>query len=227
VNARAITVAKINVSVSDLTFKAQVIGVITQVLQTYYNLAADYEDIKAKQNAADVAQKFYANVKEQIRLGSGAPPEGINAENQVLTTQQAAVDSQSSLQQKELQLKNMISRNGTADPVLARARIVPVDAIVIPPSDNLPPLPQMIEQARANRADLLAFQASDAASAASALGTRNGLLPNLQVFGGETDAGLAGRPRPSPDFGQPDPFFYGGLGPSLRHVVRGHLSQHP
>ena len=41
-----------------LNFKTQVIDVVTQVLNVYYNLAAAYEDVKAKQNAAEVAHAF-------------------------------------------------------------------------------------------------------------------------------------------------------------------------
>jgi len=43
VNARTITFRKINLEMSDLTFKTQVIGAVTNVLNTYYNLVADYE----------------------------------------------------------------------------------------------------------------------------------------------------------------------------------------
>ena len=82
------------------------------------------EDIKAKRSAADTADTFLANVKEQVRIGTLSPSETINAESQAVTAQQALVDSQATLQQQEIQLKNLLSRNGTADPVLAGVQIV-------------------------------------------------------------------------------------------------------
>jgi outer membrane protein len=222
VNARAITVSKINVTVSDLTFKTQVIGVVTQVLNDYYNLAADYEDVKAKQNATAVARTFLANVRQQIKLGALAPSEAINAESQMVASGQALVDSQARLRQEEIQLKNLLSRNGDADPVLAAARILPVNTIALPAQDDLPPLSEMVKLALANRSDLAASRANHAASEASAIGTRNGLQPTLQVFGAESHAGLSGA-RPAvlpPGLTPADPYFVGGIGTALGQVFR-------
>ena len=58
-NARNITVAKINLNTSDLNFKTQVIGVVVNVLDNYYALVADTEDIRAKTAALSTAQQFY------------------------------------------------------------------------------------------------------------------------------------------------------------------------
>lgn len=222
VNARTITVSKMNVGISDLNFRAGVIAVVAQVLDLYYGLAADYEDVKAKQNAAETARTFLANVNRQIQLGAVAPPEAINAEQQVVTTEQAVVDSQTALRQQEIQLKNLISRTGTADPVLREVRIVPVDRITIPPKDDLPPLDEMVKQARANRPDLMAENQNLRASEVSALGTRNGLLPTAQVLAGLTNAGLSGTRRLNltPNLPPSDPYFVGGVGTALGQMFR-------
>ena len=126
VNARFITVAKMNRDASDLAFQTTVTSVVSQVLNAYYALQAAGEDVKAKRSAAETATTFLANVKEQVRIGSLAPSETINAESLAITAQQALVDSETTLKQQEIQLKNLLSRNGTADPVLAGARILPV-----------------------------------------------------------------------------------------------------
>ncbi len=55
------------------------------------------------------------------------------------------------LRQQELSLKNLISRTGAADPVLANVRIVPIDSIAIPASRRLAPINEMVRQALANR----------------------------------------------------------------------------
>ncbi|HZT33947.1 MAG TPA: TolC family protein [Bryobacteraceae bacterium] len=223
VNARTITVAKMNVGISDLNFRAQVINVVTRVLNVYYGLAASLEDLKANRTSLDVAQAFFKNVQEQVRIGSVAPPDLIKAEAQVVTSQQAVNDAVASLAQQEIQLKNLISREGTADPVLAGVRIVPVDRIRIPEHDDLPPLEEMVKQALANRSDLEAQRQSEAASQVSTLGTRNGLRPNLQVFAAESHAGLAGTPKAVSAGGfteTPDPYFVGGLSTALGQVFR-------
>src|SRR5579885_497975 len=223
VNARTITVAKMNVNISDLNFKTEVINVVADVLNAYYGLASAFEDLKAENTAEEVARTFVENVKKQVSLGALAPPDLVTAQSQEVTTRQALVDSQASLQQQELRLKSLISRTGPTDPLLRETRIVPVDKVTVPEKDDLPPLEQMVSQALANRSDLAAERASLRASAVSALGTSNGLLPNLQVFLSESHAGLAGAPR-NVIRGQvtetSDPYFVGGIGAALGQIFR-------
>src|ERR1039458_5206931 len=200
VNARFINVAKMNRDASDLAFQTQVTNTVSQVLNAYYALEAAYEDVKAKRSAAETATTFLGNVKEQVRIGSLAPSETINAESLTITAQQALVDSETTLKQQEIQLKNLLSRNGTADPVLAGARILPVDPIRIPEHDDLPPLEELIKQ-----------------------GPKKGVLPFALVGGNESQAGIAGTGRTVNFNGQtatPNPYFVGGIGTALGQVLR-------
>lgn len=221
VNGRQITVSKINLQTSDLNFKTQVIGIVRNVLQSYFALAADYEDIKAKQSALDVAQTFSEDTKKQVQIGTLAEIEITRAESQAATSRQNLVNSQTNLQQHELQLKNLISRTGLADPIVASAQIVPVDRIVIPAKDEFPPLKDMVHTALANRTDLAAQRANEKTSEVLALGTRNGLLPLLIAFGSESHAGLAGTGRTvaaGRNIETPNPYFVGGTGTVLGQV---------
>src|SRR5260370_1925008 len=86
------------------------------------------------------------------------------------------VISQTTLQQQELQLKNVLSRSGVPDPLLAEVRVVPTDRIVVPDKDELPPWRELVEQALANRSDLTAEKMRVTAAEVSALGTKNGIL---------------------------------------------------
>jgi len=223
VNARFITAAKMNRDASDLVFQTTVTNIVAQVSNAYYSLEADYEDVKAKRTAAETASAFLANVKEQVRVGSLAPSETINAESLTIISRQALVDSESALKQQEIQLKNLLSRNGTADPVLAGARILPIDPIRIPEHDDLPPLQELVKQALANRTDLAAERQNEAIAAVNNLGTRNGVLPFAVVGGSGTQAGIAGTARTVHVDGYtavPNPYFVGGLGTALGQVFR-------
>lgn len=223
VNARFINVAKMNRDASDLAFQTTVSSTVSQVLNAYYSLEADYEDVKSKKSAADTATTFLANVKDQVRFGSLAPSEAINAESLSITSQQALVDSQTALRQQEIRLKNLLSRNGTADPVLAGARILPVDPIRIPEHDDLPPVEDLVKQALANRTDLGSEKENEAAAVVSNLGTRNGILPFAVVVAGESQAGIAGTGRTVSLDGftfTPNPYFVGGINTALGQVLR-------
>jgi len=222
-NARTITVSRMNLNTTELNFKSQVEGMVSQVLNLYYNLAGDYEDLRAKRSASETAQTFLRDVNRQVEIGSVAPSDVIAAQAQAATTAQAVVDSDTTLRQQELSLKNLISRTGPADPVLANVRIVPIDSIEMPAADDLPSVSQMVRQALADRADLAAELAGEKANEVSALGTRNGILPTLQGIVAESQAGLAGVPKTVTIDGfteQSSPNFRGGMGTALAQVFQ-------
>ncbi|MBI2679483.1 MAG: TolC family protein [Candidatus Solibacter usitatus] len=222
-NARNITVAKINLKTSDLNFQTQVTATVVAVLNAYYALVDDFEDVKAKQIALDVAQAFFTDNKRRVELGSLAEADLTTSESQLATSQQNLVIAQTTLQQQEISLKNLLSRTGVADPLLAKVQIVPVDRIVIPDKDDIPALPDLIQKAIANRTDLAAEKANLSTAEISLLGTKNGVLPSLQVFGAQSQRGLAGTPRQVVSGGgivTPDPYFDGGTGTALGQIFR-------
>lgn len=192
VNSRFITTAKATLKADDLTFKGEVIGVIANVLNLYYGLAADYEDVKAKQSAFAVAQQFYENNKKEVQLGAMAPLDVTTAEAQVASSQQDLIVSQTNLEQQQVLLKNVLSRNGLADPVIEEADIIPLDHIDVPEQENLPPLRNLIVTALQNRTDLAVQKINLSNAEISNLGTENGLLPTMVLLLGATTQGLAG-----------------------------------
>lgn len=221
VNERNITVSKINVQTSDIAFKSQVIAVVNQVVSAYIALAASQEDLKAKQLALDVAETLRMNAKRQVEIGVLAQPELTRFEAQEAQSRLALVTSETTVAQQELRLKNLLSRNGVADPALASAHVILTSRLSIPEKDDLPPIEELVKKARANRPDLQVGRSNLEAAQISAIGTANGVLPNLQVFGAMTNAGLAGTARPAePGQAGPDPFFVGGFPTAAGQVFR-------
>lgn len=223
VNARTIRVSQLNVRASAYNFRTQVSNTVNQVLNVYYALSAAYEDERAKANAVEVAQQFYDNSRIQENAGTLARLDVTTAEAQLATAQYDFVNSQTNLRQQELQLKNLLSRNGIADPTLASVRIVPLDRITITDTGELPPLNDLLQTALANRSDLAAERLGITSGEISALGTRNGILPLLVGIATESMAGLSGTPRISVSkFGveTSNPYFNGGIGNGLGQVLR-------
>ena len=219
VNARNITVARMNRKMSDLNFQSSVISVVAQVLDSYYRLAAAYEDVKAKRNASVVAETLLKNVHSQVDLGSIAPPELITSENLLVNAQQDVVGAQATLDQLEVTLKSLLSRTGSADPVLGPVRIVPIDKLTMPADDGVGEISALVKEARAKRVELAIDRDNIESSKISMLGTRNGVLPNVQLFGSEIQSGLAGQPKFAGPNGA-DAYFRGGLGTGIGQVLR-------
>ncbi len=245
-NARNITIAKANIGINDLTFQTQVIAVVVSVLNNYYSLAADYEDRRAKREALTVAQRFFEDNKKQVQIGTMAPLDVTTAEAQVATSEQNLVVSETTLEQDQVTLKNLLSRNGLADPVIANVEIIPLDRIEVPESDTLPSFKDALATAMTYRVDLKSDQLNLINSRTSALGTANGVLPQAVAFATLKQQGLSGTPHTvfagsipanspfavpagyvaCPSFGPraiceaPDKYFQGNITDALGQMIR-------
>ncbi len=198
VNRRNIDVDKLNLTIDDLNFKSELISVVVNVLNLYYSLVADGQDVRAKQSALDVAKQFYENNRRQVELGAMAPLDVTSAESQVALSEQNLENSRATLEQAQVSLKNALSRTGTADPILANVDIVPLDHIDVPQTQEMPPLKELVAKALRNRVDIQSEQMHLTVDEINGLGLKNNLLPVLAVQASASSQGLSGTPQPVP-----------------------------
>lgn len=215
VNGRQIEVSRIDLTTSDLTFRAQVSNTVVSVLEQYYAMVADYADERAKRDAADVAQGLYQDAQRREGLGAASSLDVTVAQSQLATAQSDLVISQTNLQQDQIQLKALLGRRGALDPVLDNLQILPLDRIEVPAEDDLLPVPDLIREALANRPDIAIAALNLKSAQVSAIGTRNGVLPTLQVNANLSQAGLAGTPTRGAN-----PYFAGGIQTALGQIFR-------
>lgn len=218
VNARYINMAKKQILSANVQFRSQLLNLVANVCNQYWELAADYEDLKAKQGAVQFADDFYRDTQRQIQLGSIAGVELYRAQSEVSTRQQDLLISEQSLSQTENALKDLISRDGIEDPALAEASIIPIDRIVVPAGDELPPLRKLVETALANRPDVELDKINDEVQELSALGTKNGILPSLQGYVAQKNTAEAGTVSPLSPI-RPPSSDVGGLGTALAQIL--------
>lgn len=222
-NTRYIKVAKNNVKVSDLNFKLQVITTVSAILNLYWDLVSFDDDLTIKQKALETAQQLYEDNKHQAEIGTLPSIEVTRAEAQVSQSKEDLLISQTNVAQQETILKNALSRNGAVNGWLDEVHIIPLDNIVVPEQTNMKPLPQLIEQALANRPELEQARINVESQQIQTKGTRNALLPTLQAFAELTNNGLSGSPNVlgiAPGFPQPDPYVVGGYGNVLGQIFR-------
>jgi outer membrane protein TolC len=105
------------------------------------------------------------------------------------------------------------------DPAVSEASIVPLDSIQVPQQDDLPPLRDLLAAAMAKRPDVSAANTRQNNARISALGTANGLLPQLTGYAQVYDSGLAGTPHTVGGV-SPEPYFTGGLTNGFGQVFR-------
>jgi len=100
--SRNITIAKMNLAMSDNTFRAQVTRTVAQVLNVYYGLVGDYMDVGAKQGTLDTATTFANETSRRLELGAVAQLDVTTARNQVAQARLALANSNVTLQQRQV-----------------------------------------------------------------------------------------------------------------------------
>lgn len=228
VNARTITVSRINVRTSEEQFRNQVMTTVDAVLNAYYSLLASGEEVRARRSALETAERFVRESRRRYELGALAGVDVLPAESQEAAARRDLIIAETTHGQNELRLKNLISRNGVADPDLRTARIVLLDSLSAPAAEKLPGLPELVEKAIQRRPDAAVRRAGVESAEINSLGTRSAILPRLIAFGTTTQQGLAGTgrtvtqvtPGQPPRVQQPDPYFVGGFGGALGQSFR-------
>jgi len=220
VNARNIRVQRNNVKVSDLQFKQQVMTTVSAALNLYWDLVSFNEDVGARRQEVSTAQQLLDDNKRQVQIGALAEIEVTRAEAQLYSSQQDLVISETNLQQQEIVLKNALCRDGISAAGLENVHVVPLDKIQIPPSDNVRPVPELVNQALGNRTEIATARINIESNEMNLVGIKNSLKPTLQAFAELTNNGLSGELTA---FGATQPGFdylAGGYGNLLGEIFR-------
>lgn len=223
VNRRFIRIAGNTQRITDDIFRQQLIETLWSVARLYYDLVSLNEDVRVKQEGLDLARKLYEDNKSQVEIGTLAPIEVKRAQAEVARTQQDLTNAVNLVLQQELILKNVLTRKGTADPLIRSARIIPVDPIRVPLDQGNPEPDGLVASAFQNRPDLAAASIAIENSEISLKGSKNALLPSLNLVGTLQNNGLAGSPNIGPN-GLPvtpnflDPGLIGGGGTLLSQI---------
>jgi len=220
VNSRYIRVAQREIGAARETFRSQLLNVVTNVVNLYWDLVTANEDLKAKQRTLEIAGKFLDDTKARIQVGEIAGFEVFRAQTEFSTRTQEEAIAQATVRQREILLKDALSRDGLADPMLDEAEVVPLDRIQVPEKEDLPPLRDLVAKAMASRPDVALSKINNEQQQISALGTQNGIRPSLQASASVSARGLAGTPNPAS--GEvPSPQIVGGLGTALGQIFTG------
>jgi outer membrane protein len=217
VNNRYIRVAQKQAVAATVTFRSQLLNLVAQVVNTYWDLSGAQTDLKAHQEARDIAKQFFDDTSKQAELGAIAKVEIYRSQAELASRQQDLAISQQNVSQQEVALKSLMSRNGLDDPELDAAAIVTLDHIEVPQSDDLPPLREMVATAMANRPDVLLDKINDEVGEINALGTANAILPSATGYMYTMNRAQAGGINPISPY-TPLPSQVGGLGNALNQI---------
>ncbi len=200
VNSHQIRIARNNEKISELQFELQVIDLITQAQEAYWDLAFADEDVKVKQRSVDLASKTLHDNEIQVQIGTLAPIDLVQAETEVATRKEQLITAQYTVDQLQDQLKKMITHE--TDPGLVPVRLNLVEPLRPPGSENELPLEKAIQFALENRPEMKQADYDVANQDINIQYTKNQKLPILEITGSYTQSGLGGTQTVRSGFGQ-------------------------
>ncbi len=182
INRRFIVQAKNDRQIADSAFRAQLLYTINQVEDIYWGLVSAYEDVAAKQRAAQQSANLVKDDEKQLQVGAIAPLDLVNVKSQHASDQQALIAAQNQLEYQELLMKQAISRD-LSNPKVARAQIIPTDRVSLAQTpEERQPLKDLVEEADANSPSIEQATLALKNDKITLKAVKNGLLPKVNVY---------------------------------------------
>jgi outer membrane protein len=184
------------------------------------------QDLEVKKETLDAADRLYQDTKNEFEQGTQAAVEVTSAMSNVASASQSYISEQGMVLQQELLLKEELTRRGISDPAVASARIEPATSIASPEKETLEPLASLLDEALKDRPDIALAVKQEENTTLSLKGSRNELLPQLDLVASMQNKGGVGSINPSfiPNsilaIGAPPADLLGGYGTALSQIFR-------
>ncbi|HTX40688.1 MAG TPA: TolC family protein [Acidobacteriaceae bacterium] len=198
-NERYIHIAKRNVNITNYAFEAQVIAIITQVEDIYWDLADAYQDEQIEERSLDFANQTLSDDQKQLDLKAIPALQVMQDETAVATAEGNLTVARANLRLYELQLKNVLTK--TDDATIDAMPVIPLDLKGQPDPNADKPIDQLIAEAEKNRPEVHIYQEQAEIQKANLKSANNVLLPTLNMYGFYLGAGLGGPKNPYCDLG--------------------------
>ncbi len=220
---RFLTIARNNYDVTLEGFISGATEIITRVLNAYWELVFNDEDIKVKEASLNLARTVLDQTRIQAEVGTMSSLDVLQAEAEVAGRNQQVIVSRNSRRITEDQLKKLISSQ--LDPGRIVATIVPASR---PEEPEAPPrsATEAIERALEVRPEVKQLLINQETNKLQVEYARNQLRPTLDFVAGYSQNGLGGdtiiRDYSGGLFGAPIiGFVPGGFGDSLNSLFSG------
>jgi len=194
-NRHLIQIAKKKLDLSDAQFRQQVIQIITNVQEAYWNLAFAIRSEEIQRDALKLAEKQLENNQEQLKVGTLARLDVINAAAQVENVRQQVFQAMQTVAQAADALKTL-TVEGPADDLWS-ANIVPVESFELKPL--MLPLPDALKLAMANRPEVRQFALQKDMNELDVKFFRNQTKPQVDLTASYGLVGVGGAVASFPD----------------------------
>ncbi len=192
-NTTLITVARNTAAVEQLFLVQQVLSVIAQVEQTYWELVFARENLKVAHATFKATEELLASNREKVKAGVMAEVEALQAQAGVASRIEQILLAQKTLEDQEDQLRRLLSQSEWN--LTQTTPLVPMDEPIQHRSELA--IQATIDQALEHRPDVLQAKKHINSSQIQTQFAKNQLLPDLSFQGGVGLAGLGNNPSDS------------------------------
>jgi HAE1 family hydrophobic/amphiphilic exporter-1 len=197
-NRHRLQVAKSNVRLTDAQFRQRVIEIVTQAVQSYWELDFAYRNLEVQIEAVRLAEQQDASNRRQVEQGLLAPIDVVATQTQVATFQQNVFTAQQALTAAENALKVLMLPDRTD--MLWGMALIPEQGPE--PREPLPSLDEAVKAALSARPELAESAISIELNQFDARLSREAAKPQIDAYATLSLTGLAGNPLPP----GPNPF---------------------
>ncbi len=194
-NTRYMHIAKKNMQITELAFRAQVIATVTQVENIYWDLVNAYQDEQIKERLLSFAQKTLSDDQKQLELNAIPAMQVTKDESDVATSEGDLTVARATLRLNELLIKNAITK--TDDPTIDEMPVVPLDTKGPADPNATKSIDDLIAEAEKNRPDVAQDEIAMEVAEQNLKSIRSELLPQLNVYGDYDGSGTAGPKNPN------------------------------
>ena len=195
-NDRYIHIARKNLQLTNLGFRAQTIATITEVEDIYWDLVNAYENEQVKEHSLQFAQKTLHDDQMQLKLQAIPEMQVLKDEADVAAREGDLTIARANLRLNELLIKNALTKT-ISNSKLVDMPVIPL-TLQVPQDENAKkPIHALIAEAEKNRPDVTMDQIAMEIAKRSLRSIRNELLPSLSVYGEYAGVGNAGIPNPN------------------------------
>ena len=199
-NERFIHLAKRNLQITDLAFKAQVIATVTQIENIYWDLANAYQDEQINERSLAFSQQTLEMDQKQLDLKAIPAMQVLTDQSDVATAEGNLTVARASLRLNELLLKNALTK--VDDPLIDEMPVIPLDLEGQPDPNATKAIDDLIAEAEKKRPEVGIYQMQADVQKQALKDINSELLPTLNMYGFYAGAGTAGPANPYCDLSQ-------------------------
>jgi outer membrane protein len=190
VGRRFIEVAKNEKILMQENVRLQVNTTLAQAQSAYWDLVAARENVNVAEQSMAVSQRLFEDNKKREEIGTASGLDTVTAASEASARERDLVTARTVLQMREVDLKNMISRDLAE--IVGNVQIEPADVLPDPKGGDILELNEALKIAMSNRSEIQQQEINLNNQDIAIRYSKDLLRPTLMVFANFNSSGLYG-----------------------------------